>query len=92
MYRYILVLNSFSKIRVKNMTKLKHNFRQLFFVEVEGKIVMLAGGAGGLGEALAGLVLSRGGLVWICDRYRPYVEDHGKDIEEMNYRMTRGCR
>jgi len=38
------------------------------FTQVEGKVVLLAGGAGGLGEALAGLVLSRGGLVWICDR------------------------
>jgi len=36
-------------------------------VHVSGKVVMLSGGAGGLGRALADLVLTRGGDVFLCD-------------------------
>ena len=31
------------------------------------QVVLLTGGAGGLARALADLVLTRGGRVWLCD-------------------------
>ena len=43
-------------------------------VHVTGKVVMLTGGAGGLGRALADLVLTRGGDVFLCDT----------NVEELN--------
>ena len=36
-------------------------------VQIKGKVVMMTGGAGGLGRALADLVLTRGGDVYLCD-------------------------
>merc|ERR1719206_1657441 len=36
-------------------------------VQIRGKVVMMTGGAGGLGRALANLVLTRGGDVYLCD-------------------------
>ena len=33
----------------------------------DDQVVMLSGGAGGLGRALADLVLARGGHVFVCD-------------------------
>ena len=36
-------------------------------VQVSGKVIFLSGGAGGLGRALADLLLSRGGSVWVGD-------------------------
>ena len=36
-------------------------------VQIRGKVVMMTGGAGGLGRALADLVLTRGGDVYLCD-------------------------
>lgn len=36
-------------------------------VHIAGKVVLLTGGAGGLGRALADLVLTRGGDVFLCD-------------------------
>eukprot|EP00091_Calanus_sinicus_P014036 TRINITY_DN31381_c0_g1_i1.p1 TRINITY_DN31381_c0_g1~~TRINITY_DN31381_c0_g1_i1.p1 ORF type:complete len:184 (+),score=38.89 TRINITY_DN31381_c0_g1_i1:52-552(+) len=36
-------------------------------VQVTGKVVLMTGGAGGLARALADLVLTRGGDVFLCD-------------------------
>ena len=36
-------------------------------VQVSGKVIFLSGGAGGLGRALADLLLTRGGHVWVGD-------------------------
>jgi len=42
-------------------------------VNVDNKVVMLSGGAGGLGRSLADLVLTRGGHVYVCDVAQDYV-------------------
>ena len=44
-------------------------------VQVSGKVIFLSGGAGGLGRALADLLLARGGSVWLGDVSQAAVEE-----------------
>ena len=44
-------------------------------VQVSGKVIFLSGGAGGLGRALADLLLTRGGSVWLGDVSQAAVEE-----------------
>ena len=49
-------------------------------MDVANKVVLLSGGAGGLGRALASLLLSRGGAVFLCDRAGPGLETVKADL------------
>jgi len=59
-------------------------------VQISGKVVFLTGGAGGLGRALADLVLTRGGNVFLCDTNEDELEKVKDTLKKKHTERTIG--
>jgi len=66
-YLTVVTVTGQTEINISNNSISIYSISIMNQVNVDNKVVILSGGAGGLGRSLADLVLTRGGHVYVCD-------------------------